>query len=193
MKKYLKTVIVVSIMALLCVGYFFYLSNRRETKDSTDKSVDNQELAALTTKDIEKEYPESPKEVVKLYARITKAYYKTELTAEQIEALGTRARLLFDDELKGTQPDEECMEALKADIADYRSAGRYVSDFAIDGSQAVKYTTLEDKQYASLIVLYNVREGSKLYNSYTRFVLRKDDAGRWKILYWELVNDGSDE
>ena len=95
MKKYLKTVIVVSIMALLCVGYFFYLSNRRETKDSTDKSVDNQELAALTTKDIEKEYPESPKEVVKLYARITKAYYKTELTDEQIEALGTRARLLL--------------------------------------------------------------------------------------------------
>ena len=47
MKKYLKTVIVVSIMALLCVGYFFYLSNRSETKDSTDKSVDNQELAAL--------------------------------------------------------------------------------------------------------------------------------------------------
>ena len=96
MKKYVKTIIIVSVLALMCIGYFFYLSNRKSTKDATDKSVGNQEVAALTTKDIDKNYPESPKEVVKLYARITKAYYKTSLTDEQIEALGTNARKLFD-------------------------------------------------------------------------------------------------
>ena len=141
MKKYVKTIIIVSVLALMCIGYFFYLSNRKSTKDATDKSVGNQEVAALTTKDIDKNYPESPKEVVKLYARITKAYYKTSLTDEQIEALGTNARKLFDN-----------------------------------------------KEYASLVVLYSVREGSKLHKSYTRFVLRKDSDGKWKILYWELIN-----
>ena len=100
MKKYVKTIIIVSVLALMCIAYFFYLSNRKSTKDATDKSVWNQEVAALTTKDIDKNYPESPKEVVKLYARITKAYYKTSLTDEQIEALGTNARKLFDNDVE---------------------------------------------------------------------------------------------
>ena len=64
MKKYVKTIIIVSVLALMCIGYFFYLSNRKSTKDATDKSVGNQEVAALTTKDIDKNYPESPKEVI---------------------------------------------------------------------------------------------------------------------------------
>ena len=187
MKKYVKTIIIVSVLALMCIAYFFYLSNRKSTKDATDKSVGNQEVAALTTKDIDKNYPESPKEVVKLYARITKAYYKTSLTDEQIEALGTNARKLFDNELKSKQTDNEFLDALKADIADYNSAKRYIADYTMDGSQAVKYTTIDNKEYASLVVLYNVREGSKLHKSYTRFVLRKDSDGKWKILYWELV------
>ena len=168
MKKYVKTIIIVSVLALMCIAYFFYLSNRKSTKDATDKSVWNQEVAALTTKDIDKNYPESPKEVVKLYARITKAYYKTSLTDEQT--------------------DKEFLDALKADIADYNSAKRYIADYTMDGSQAVKYTTIDNKEYASLVVLYSVREGSKLHKSYTRFVLRKDSDGKWKILYWELIN-----
>ena len=90
MKKYVKTIIIVSVLAIMCIVYFFYLSNRKSTKDATDKSVANQEVAALTTKDIDKNYPESPKEVVKLYARITKAYYKASLTDEQIEEYGIK-------------------------------------------------------------------------------------------------------
>ena len=32
MKKYVKTIIIVSVLALMCIGYFFYLSNRKSTK-----------------------------------------------------------------------------------------------------------------------------------------------------------------
>lgn len=34
MKKYVKTIIIVSVLALMCIGYFFYLSNRKSTKDA---------------------------------------------------------------------------------------------------------------------------------------------------------------
>lgn len=85
-----------------------------------------------------------------MYARITKAYYKNSLTDEQIEALGTNARKLFDNELKSKQTDKEFLDALKADIADYNSAKRYIADYTMDGSQAVKYTTIDNKEYASL-------------------------------------------
>jgi len=188
MKKHLRWIIAIIVLAVMGVAYYYYLANKPADKDATESVADsNSELSYLVSRNIEDNYPESVRDVVKLYARITKAYYKTSLTDEQIEALGTHARKLFDNELKSKQTDKEFLDALKADIADYNSAKRYIADYTMDGSQAVKYTTIDNKEYASLVVLYNVREGSKLHKSYTRFVLRKDSDGKWKILYWELI------
>lgn len=189
MKKNWKTVLMIVVLVALGLGYYYYLSNKEPSRDATESAVANEELAALTTRDIDKNYPESPKEVVKFYARITKAYYKTKLTDEQIETLGRQARLLFDDELKAKQTENEFLTALKEDIASYQSVNRYVSDFKIDGSASVKYMTFEGHKYASLVVLYSIREGSDLHNSYTRYMLRQNSEGQWKILYWELVSD----
>lgn len=190
-RKYIKTIIAVAIMAALCISYFFYLSNKTPSVDATDKAINDKEVAALTTKDIVNNYPESPKEVVKLYARITKAYYKSELSDEQIEALGKQARLLFDDELKNKQTEEQFLTALKADIEDYNKIDRYVSDYKIEESEGVQYKTFEERKYASLRVNYMIREGSELVTSLTKYTLRQDGEGRWKILYWELVSSGT--
>lgn len=187
MKKYGKTIILVSIMVLLCVGYFFYLSHRTPTMDSTDQSIQDQEVAALTTRNIEENYPESPREVVKLYARITKVYYKTELSEEKIELLGKQARLLFDSELKGKQTDAEFLQALKEDIQNYRTLNRYVADYILQESSDIKQSTFQGQKYAFVNVVYKVREKEELIDSNTRFTLRQDRDGKWKILYWELI------
>jgi hypothetical protein len=188
MKKYGKTVFVVVVIAVLCVGYFFYLTHRGSAMDSTQKAVDNQELSYLTTFDIENNYPQSPKEVIKLYTRITMAYYKSTLTDKQIETLGGQARKLFDTELKGTQTDKEFYKALKQDIQDYNDKGRYVADAAIDDSTVVNYTKFQGKKYATLYVTYSVRENGSLELSKTKFTLRQDSDGNWKILFWELAS-----
>lgn len=187
-RKYIKTIIAVVIMVALCVGYFFYLSNKTPSTDATDKAVNDKEVAALTTRDIVNNYPESPKEVIKLYSRITKAYYKSKLSDEQIEALGKQARLLFDDELKNKQTEEQFLTALKADIEDYNKIGRYVSDYKIEDSEEVQYKTFQERKYASLRVNYMIRDGGELRTSLTKYTLRQDGEGRWKILYWELVS-----
>ncbi len=188
MKKYAKTIILVVVIAALCLGYFFYLTRKGSLMDSTQKTVNNQELSKLLVYDIENNYPESPKEVVKLYTRITMAYYKNDLTDKQIETLGTQARILFDSELKGTQTDKEFLSALKLDIEEYNSKGRYISDTAIDDSVVVNYRTFQGKKYASLSVTYSIREKENLELTKTKFTLRQDSSGRWKILYWELAN-----
>lgn len=187
MKKYYKTVIVIVILAVLGIAYYYYLSNRDNSVDATEKEYAKQEIEALTTRDLSSNYPESPKEVIKFYARITRAYYKTEISDEQMKLLGTQARKLFDKELYDTQTDDEFFEALKKDIEEYRKADRYVADYKIDDSENVNYSTFEGKKYASVKMLYNIREGSELINSYTKFTLRQDEAGRWRILFWELI------
>lgn len=187
MKKYIRTIFITAIMAMLCIGFFMYLSNREPSQTATEKDLAKQEVDNLTTIDIEKNYPESPKEVIKLYARITKAYYKGNLTDAQIEALGKQARILFDSELKGTQTDSEFLKALKADIESYKSAGRYVSDYSIEDSAMVNYSTFQGRKYAFIVMTYTLRENDKLIVSRTKYTLRQDDKGRWKILFWELA------
>lgn len=193
MKKYIKTILLITIMALLGVGYFWYLSNKEPSTQTVENENNNRELEALLTKDIDKGYPESPKEVVKLYSRITEAYYKTELSEDQINTLGRQARKLFDDELKGTQTEDEFLAELKKDIEEYRSLKRYVSDYKVDESENVVYKTFDEKKYASLNVVYMIRQESALTNSNTKYMLRQDGEGRWKILYWELDGEGSTE
>lgn len=192
MKKYGRTIIVIAVLVALGLGYYYYLANKDTGKDATDIAADTSEVSVLISKDIMANYPESPKDVVNLYARITKAYYDTSLTDEQIEALGKQARLMFDDELKNTQTDVDFYEKLKEDIGNYNSTKTRISSYVIQSAAKTKYSTFKDRQYASIALVYYLRQGDKLIDSPTKFTLRKDDDGHWKILFWELTEIDSD-
>ena len=192
MKKYGRTIIVIAVLVALGLGYYYYLANKDTGKDATDIAADTSEVSVLISKDIMANYPESPKDVVNLYARITKAYYDTSLTDEQIEALGKQARLMFDDELKNTQTDADFYEKLKEDIGNYNSTKTRISSYVIQSATKTQYSTFKDRQYASIALVYYLRQGDKLIDSPTKFTLRKDDDGHWKILFWELTEIDSD-
>lgn len=192
MKKYGRTIIVIAVLVALGLGYYYYLANKDTGKDATDIAADTSEVSVLISKDIMANYPESPKDVVNLYARITKAYYDTSLTNEQIEALGKQTRLMFDDELKNTQTDADFYEKLKEDIGNYNSTKTRISSYVIQSAAKTKYSTFKDRQYASIALVYYLRQGDKLIDSPTKFTLRKDDDGHWKILFWELTEIDSD-
>lgn len=192
MKKYGRMIIVIAVLVALGLGYYYYLANKDTGKDATDIAADTSEVSVLISKDIMANYPESPKDVVNLYARITKAYYDTSLTNEQIEALGKQARLMFDDELKNTQTDADFYEKLKEDIGNYNSTKTRISSYVIQSAAKTKYSTFKDRQYASIALVYYLRQGDKLIDSPTKFTLRKDDDGHWKILFWELTEIDSD-
>ena len=192
MKKYGRTIIVIAVLVALGLGYYYYLANKDTGKDAIDIAADTSEVSVLISKDIMANYPESPKDVVNLYARITKAYYDTSLTNEQIEALGKQARLMFDDELKNTQTDADFYEKLKEDIGNYNSTKTRISSYVIQSAAKTKYSTFKDRQYASIALVYYLRQGDKLIDSPTKFTLRKDDDGHWKILFWELTEIDSD-
>ena len=192
MKKYGRTIIVIAVLVALGLVYYYYLANKDTGKDATDIAADTSEVSVLISKDIMANYPESPKDVVNLYARITKAYYDTSLTDEQIEALGKQARLMFDDELKNTQTDADFYEKLKEDIGNYNSTKTRISSYVIQSAVKTKYLTFKDRQYASIALVYYLRQGDKLIDSPTKFTLRKDDDGHWKILFWELTEISSD-
>lgn len=133
-------------------------------------------------------YPEFPRDVVTLYSRIVKQYYFEELTETEIEKLAGQARLMFDQELLDANPLDQFLEDLKTDISNYNNVGRRIHDYKVEKSQDIDMFTFEEKEYAIVSASYLVREGSNVLYVNEDYTLRKDEEGRWKILYWESVN-----
>lgn len=177
MKKNLRTIIVVVICAALCIAYFYYLSNRDAGKED-----DLTEVEQVITKDLDKSYPKTAREVVKFYNRILQCYYNEEHTDKQLERLTEQARMLMDQELQEENPEEQFLAAVKADIEDYQDAERKITSISVDSTNEVDYKEVKGEKCAYVDVSYYIQEKSGSSRTEQTYILRKDGNGKWKIL-----------
>lgn len=185
--KRLKTVIIFTILAALVVSYYLYLSNRKpKTVKGTPASVS--EVNDIINLKLETNYPDTPRELVTLYCRITKAYYKTKLSESQIEKLGTKAWGLFDLELQNaciSLPDY--MVSLKSDIKTWNKEGMYVNEYIVESNSDIDYVTYGGGKQAAIVrVQFYIRKGSNLIPTIHEFYVGKNSNGKWKILSWHI-------
>ncbi len=172
------------IFGIVIVAIYFKLST--STSPIMKSNSNKTESEALLEKDIENNYPSSPREVIKLYTRIMKNFYNEDLKDEEVNQLATQMRLLYDDELLKNNPLEDYLLELKVEITEYKDASRNIMNEVIEDSDKVKYWTKEDKEYASLTAGYTIKEKDKYTKLFEDFILRKDSQGNWKILGWKL-------
>lgn len=177
MKKNLRSIIVVVICACLCVGYFFYLSQRN--KGGEEKLT---EVEMVITKDLEGSYPKSAREVAKFYNRILKCYYNEKYTEKQFQALTEQARTLMDEELKKQNAQEVYAISVSAEVDTYKKEEKTMSSYSVARSEEVEYKKMDGAEYAYIDVSYYIKEKDGGNRSNQTFVLRKDDAKNWKIL-----------
>lgn len=190
--QHLKKIIIGLILVGLVVGYYFYLSNR--TPDTEKVVSSNEEVSKLINRNLDSTYyPEFPTDVVKFYSRIVQAYYTTGLSNKEVKALGTQARKLFDIELLTRNPEEEFYTNLQNDVAEYNQLERIIPDFTIESASDVKPFTFQGDTYAKVTAAYLVREKGSIATIYQEYTLRKDESGRWKILYWESAEPPMNE
>ena len=91
----IKGIILAAVMLLLIVGYYYYLSNRNVSQ-AEDADRELQTLTAtqeVLTRDLETNYPPTPREVIKYFSQITQCFYNEDNTEEEIEQLGTYNRV----------------------------------------------------------------------------------------------------
>lgn len=188
--KYFKRILIAVILAAIIIVYYIHVGNI-SNQDPTDKLPKDSELYKLITRDLDGQYyPEFPRGVVDFYAQITKAYYYYDLTEAQIEALGTQAKKLFDEELVKENPDDKFFDLLKKDIEYYRTNKVKITDYSVEKSSDIDMYTFDGREYASVRALYYVseNEGTSRKFVYQDYTLRKDSDGRWKILFWESAD-----
>ena len=172
------------VLALGVLAYFYVINNRiKQVEDDVKKITPVQELLV---QDLSTNYPNTPKEVVKLYSEITRCFYGEEYTEEELVKLAKMSRELFDDELVANQDEDSYIRSLRAEVALYRQQNRVISSFSVASSVDVEYYHYEDDEWAQLIAMYSIRTSGKVEPSKERYLLRKDDNGHWKIFGFRL-------
>lgn len=175
------TIIMICLIVLL-VAFYAYLSNRRREEKAEAIMTPIQEALS---RDLQNDYPATPKEVVKYYNQLLMCFYNEECTEEEIVDLGEKARVLYDAELlEENQPDTYFVR-LRGDIQDYRENKRKITSSAVAASTSVIYDTLEGHSFARILCGYNIKENTTNYPLKQVYLLRRDEDKHWKIYGWE--------
>ena len=174
-------------ISLAVVMSYVALTKKEENENSKIDEKERTEVTDLMEKNLNTEYPASVREVVKLYLRIITCYYNEDLTEDEKIVLADQQRALLDKELLDKNKYSEFMKRLEDEIASYKAANKTVINYQINSNESVQKWWNNGKECASIIVLINLN-GKSLNQVYEKFVLRRDDNGRWKILGWDIAD-----
>lgn len=180
-----KGMILLVVLVCLILGYYFYLSNGdRPELEETDAEIMTMTQKALG-RNLETNYPPTPKEVVKYFSEITQCFYNEEHDDEELKALGLQMRGIYDDELIANQTEEEYLDLLKKDIDEYKANGRTISSYSPSASVDVEMFSQDGYEWARLYCVYDIKQDSLLYQTTLCFILRKDENDHYKIYGWK--------
>ena len=186
--RYKKLAILIVVLFVLAVlGVFIYINNKPQQSVEQDVVISNVDYVVLRNLDIN--YPPTPKEVLNYYSEITVCFYQEDLSEEDLVRLAQTARKLYDAELCADMTEEEYITSLREDILEFNSMGVVVSGYTVSSSMDVEEFVVDGRECARLYVTYRLRQGTEYIYSSEVFILRKDENGRWKILGWELLEE----
>lgn len=184
-----KNIIIAIIIIALIVGYFLYLSNK--ASKTPEKEVVVTAVQNVLMRNLDNDYPPTPKEVVKYYSELTKCIYCETYTDEQYEELVDKMLGLYDSELAEINPKDFYMLTLKSDIDSFKKDNKAIISYTPSSSIDVETSVINGRECAKLYCTYKIRVGTEYINSREVFELRKDSQGHWKILGFKL--DESDK
>lgn len=186
-KKRIRVILVMVLIALVVLGGYYVISNHLDTgKD--DVEIPTTEVEKILAKDLEIDYPATPKEVVKLYGRISKSFYEKEYNDEQYKQLVGMFRNLLDDELLANNEEEQYYVDLDEKIKEFSESKRTITNYFIPDNAKLNYYTKEGKKYATLPMTYTIRDNGTILSTTEQFMLRQDKSEKWKILGWKLAD-----
>lgn len=190
MKKSHIIVIVIVCISLLVGGYVFWMNRNG---DASSENVELTKVQQLITKDLEKNYPATPREVVKFYNEIISCFYNEEHTDAELEALVEQTLLLMDEELVANNPKEDYLKRVKDEIFEFAAAERTIMRYNLPSSNEIELRTVDGRECAYVEMSYLLKEKSSLDKTFQTYVVRKDEDGNWKILGFDKTEgDASD-
>lgn len=186
--RYKKIAILIVVLFVLAVlGVFIYINNKPQQSAEQEVVISN--VDNLVLRNLEINYPPTPKEVLKYYSEITMCFYQEDLSEEDLVKLAQTAMKLYDEELCANMTEDEYIASLREDILEFNSLDVVVSGYTVSSSTDVEEFELDGREYARIYATYRLRQGTEYIYSSEVFVMRKDEDGHWKILGWDLLEE----
>lgn len=187
--KGVKGAVIFCVLIGLVLTYYFYLNNYMKPKTEPEEESISA-VQDVLFKDLDKNYPPTPKTVVEYYSDLTMCFYNEELTENDLKALAEKAEGLYDEELLENNRGEQYMIDLKSDIDSFKKEELKISSYVVSNSMDVEEFTQDGRECARLYCVYNLRQGTSMLATREVFILRKDEKGHYKILGWDIAEDG---
>ncbi len=181
-----KTIVVMILFAIIAIAIYYKLSDSTSPFGSK-KETEMTEAQTLIAKDLEGNYPATPRAVLKLYERIVKCIQNDALKEGEIEELAQQMRNLLDEEFLVSNPYEVQLEKLKLEKDAFKKSNSSIMNYNVAESELVTYWNYQEKEMSSVLVNYTLKQSSTYVKITEKFILRKDAENRWKILGWETV------
>ena len=186
-------IVIIALVVIIGICGAFYAVNENSKKES-QKEASLTEIQKITTKDLDANYPQTPREVVKFYNKIVDSYYKDQYTDDELDTLVDQALKLFDDELVQNNPKDTYKASIVADVKNYKDQGKTIAQTDVCDSNDVKYVTDNGDSIAYVTASYFIKQDNSYSKTYQEYVLRKDSEGRWKILtFYKIASDSDTE
>lgn len=188
-RRAIKGILIGLVLIALVVGYYFYLSNRKPKEAVEDTGTTVSAVQKLLLKNIDDDYPPTPREVLKLYSDITVCFYSEDYTDEELTQLALQIEKLYDEELIANNTPDQYQKNLRWDIKTMKDKNLRVTSYSVASATDVDYFDAGGRSWARLSCTYTIRSGKEAGLAREIFLLRKDDMGHWKIYGWEAAKE----
>ena len=184
----IRILIVGIVLVCMIVGYYYYLSNKK-SESKEEAPVEVSAVQEILMYNFERNYPPSPKEVVKLFGEFAMCIHNEEYTEEEFIELAMKVQNLYDEELIANQTKEQYIDSLRWDVNQLKEEEIVISSYATSASTDVEFFEHDGYECARLYCSFTLRKGTGLEMVNEIFVLRQDDEGHWKIYGWAMAED----
>ena len=100
------------------------------------------EIDTALSRNLENNYPSTPKEVVKYYNDLMKCFYNEDCTEEELQNWG-KSLQLFDEELRENNEEESYLIRLQGEVQNYKNNKRKITSVSLASSTNVDYYTAD--------------------------------------------------
>ncbi|MDD4111444.1 MAG: hypothetical protein PHC56_00220 [Herbinix sp.] len=177
---------VISIAAVVLV--LVYVTQSKQSENLKEASLKKlTEVEQLLEMDLDKEYPEMPRDVAKLHGDMTRLLYSG-VEDEEIKELALKIRYLYDDELLAVNSEEQYLADLYSDIALWHQLDRRIEYNVVVNEEKEESYTKDGQKFANAFVSFTITQKGQT-SELRRYTMRKDKDDKWKILGWEYVTD----
>lgn len=182
------TIIVIIILAVIVgmVCLYAYLSTKQRNA-MADAALSKVQIAL--SRDLEKDYPPTVKQVLSYFAELQQCLYNEECTIEEIEQIGMQERLLFDKELLENNDETTYLVRLKEEVEAFQKAGHRIYRISIASSNNVDTFKQDGFEFARINCTYYLTEDGHTFIQDMVYLMRRDENRQWKIYGWDRKVD----